>query len=58
MPLSHGHYKKSIQPWVSVTYSKNNHTIRLSYAQIQNIVRMIIFDKGFLKELKKALKNF
>jgi len=56
--MIHGNYKKSIKPWVSVAYSRNNHTIRLSYAQIQNIVRMIIFDKGFLKELKKALKNF
>ena len=49
-------HKKNIRPWVVIAYSKNNHTVKLNYAQLRNIMRMIIFDKDFLREMKKALK--
>lgn len=47
---------KKIKPPIDVRYEKKDGSVRLNHAQIEGVVRKIIFDPEFLESLKKSME--
>ena len=41
----------------TVKYKKRNSYVTIPYYQLETIVRRIIFDDGFMRELKKSVRR-
>lgn len=49
--------RKRIKPSIKVSFRKTDNTITLNYAQVEAIVRRIIFDPEFLRNLKRSMQS-
>jgi hypothetical protein len=47
---------KKLHPPIIVNFKKDDHAVRLNYAQVEAIVRKILFEPSFLKQLKRSME--
>lgn len=51
-----GNYKKIFNPKIKLKVKKTDNMVEIDFVQLKSVLRMVIFDKDILRDLKKNLK--
>ena len=54
--MSAGNYKKVFNPKIKLKVKKTDNMVEIDFVQLKEVLRMVIFDKQILRDLKRNLK--